>query len=860
MKKMFLLGILIFAFLMAPWTDASAQAPKVINYQAQLVDASTNQPLDGTYTITFALFTEQTGGAAVWSDIKDVQVEKGYMNVYLGDKNPFGGLPFDRAYYLEITVGNGNPYPRTLLSSTPYTMFAVTADTAQHSLSADTAYDVKDGVITFAKLHPSLQIAGGDLEGFYPNPTIKSSALLGLIKPGSITQSMLGPNVTAIPMGPAGGALIGNYPNPWLGDRVVRNENIDLGTITLDRFNVAGRTPGQVAFINAFGELVWGPLPTPLNTIGQGTEQGQMIFWDNVNMRWAISPADAPAAGDVLTWNALTNSFEWAAPSTFSLPFAFTGATNGQTAVSITKTDGPGDGLVIELTDPTAGTALHAHNASATAYAMHTENLGGGPTFHAAGSPVAGATPESYVAHVANTNANGRTMLIEGSGDNPNGTILDPTDTDNATLVVRNTNGGANKTAIKTYGDIYANSRIGATTIIANNNVIIGDPNGVNTTITAPATAGDPIGISGNAHVAGNLHIAGELMVDGAVNFDVATIATLNATDINAVNVNGENGAFNALTVANDANFGANIIASGDVSAATFTGNGAALTNLDATALTTGTIDVARLSGTYDIDISGTAAYANSLLLPYESGAIDAGAWLMNLENSADASVGSESGVMNLVNSNSGNTSPVLRLSHANANGTALLIDGGRIVSNSGFDITANTASAGGSYLLNLQQTGTGPGISLQSFNSANSDVMLYVENASSTTGRGARFYNSDENNTGYALSVENAGSGQGLWVLGGSTAVSVGDVDAVVGGETDLTEMNRFTVIRVADNGGATTINEANLPSTATVVDGTLLYIVNDSGSDIASDLGNITNGQVATYVRVAGAWRKIN
>lgn len=55
------------------------------------------------------------------------------------------------------------------------------------------------------------------------------------------------------------------------------------------------------------------------------------------------------------------------------------------------------------------------------------------------------------------------------------------------------------------------------------------------------------------------------------------------------------------------------ITVTGDVGATTFTGNGSAITNLNATALTTGTVNDARLPAEISSNISGTAAQSNTI-------------------------------------------------------------------------------------------------------------------------------------------------------------------------------------------------------------------------------------------------------
>jgi hypothetical protein len=68
----------------------------------------------------------------------------------------------------------------------------------------------------------------------------------------------------------------------------------------------------------------------------------------------------------------------------------------------------------------------------------------------------------------------------------------------------------------------------------------------------------------------------------------------------------------NSLSVTNNAGVGGALTVTGGVTAASFTGDGSALTALNATALTSGTVPAARLTGSYAIDITGNAATASS--------------------------------------------------------------------------------------------------------------------------------------------------------------------------------------------------------------------------------------------------------
>jgi hypothetical protein len=94
-----------------------------------------------------------------------------------------------------------------------------------------------------------------------------------------------------------------------------------------------------------------------------------------------------------------------------------------------------------------------------------------------------------------------------------------------------------------------------------------------------------------------NATVYGPLAVGSNVNI------TGDITSVENVTINGNAEVVGDLITAN-------VTASGDITALQFTGDGGNLTDLNATELTTGTVSNALLTGTYAIDISGTATTA----------------------------------------------------------------------------------------------------------------------------------------------------------------------------------------------------------------------------------------------------------
>jgi len=107
---------------------ATAQIPQTISWQGILQD-SEGELLDGNYDLTVKIYDVATGGTALWSETHNgLSITDGLVNLMLGSINDLN-VSFDSQYWLEITIGEGTPLSRTMLTSVPYAMYAKNAPT-----------------------------------------------------------------------------------------------------------------------------------------------------------------------------------------------------------------------------------------------------------------------------------------------------------------------------------------------------------------------------------------------------------------------------------------------------------------------------------------------------------------------------------------------------------------------------------------------------------------------------------------------------------------------------------------------------------------------------------------------------------
>jgi len=109
--------------------------PRLVKFAGTLKD-ELGKPLSGVMSVSFAVYKEQEGGATLWLETQNVELdEQGHYTVLLGSTKS-EGLPLElftsgepRWLGAQVNLPKGVEQPRVLLVSVPYALKAADADT-----------------------------------------------------------------------------------------------------------------------------------------------------------------------------------------------------------------------------------------------------------------------------------------------------------------------------------------------------------------------------------------------------------------------------------------------------------------------------------------------------------------------------------------------------------------------------------------------------------------------------------------------------------------------------------------------------------------------------------------------------------
>ena len=238
--------LLSWVFLVALSNVVLAQVPQTMSYQGVLTDADGSPVANGTYTLTFKLYN--IGDAVNWTEIQQVPVKNGLINIILGKVQPLS-LAFDQPYRLGITIGNEPELePRIELTSAAYSLNASSVSDS----SVTGAKIARNHVVrSINNLRDEVRIVAGD------NVTIKPEGQTLLIS-AAATGGGDGHSLDAADGSPVNAVFVDNEGNVGVGTDTP-GEKLDVeGNIRASGIIRSGNSliiDGGTAFVGAPNQI-----------------------------------------------------------------------------------------------------------------------------------------------------------------------------------------------------------------------------------------------------------------------------------------------------------------------------------------------------------------------------------------------------------------------------------------------------------------------------------------------------------------------------------------------------------------------------------------------------------------------------
>jgi hypothetical protein len=108
----------------------TAAITPLISYQGRLLNPTSGAPQNGTFTFVFRLYNVAEGGAALWTETKDIAVSNGLFTTLLGDVTALPASIFDgQNLWLGVKVGtDAEAIPRQRIAAVAYALYSDNAD------------------------------------------------------------------------------------------------------------------------------------------------------------------------------------------------------------------------------------------------------------------------------------------------------------------------------------------------------------------------------------------------------------------------------------------------------------------------------------------------------------------------------------------------------------------------------------------------------------------------------------------------------------------------------------------------------------------------------------------------------------
>jgi hypothetical protein len=175
-------NFLSLALILAASAASAVNLPLRINLQGKLVDPATNAPRNGSFSVTFKIYSVATGGTALYTESQTLSVDNGVFSTQLGQSATLTPDLFSGpAAYLGITVSpDAEMSPRQQLVMSPYSFTS-----AQLVNSSDIRVNAGSAYSTFTAAG-NWTIPGGVVAG--------TAAFSGALTASSGTFTTTGPN------------------------------------------------------------------------------------------------------------------------------------------------------------------------------------------------------------------------------------------------------------------------------------------------------------------------------------------------------------------------------------------------------------------------------------------------------------------------------------------------------------------------------------------------------------------------------------------------------------------------------------------------------------------------------------------
>jgi len=166
-------------------SSVSATVPRRLSYQGLLTKANGRAVKDGSYPVTFRLWTELEGGTKFWEEEQTLDIDDGIISAILGATSPIETIPADA--YLEIDINGTTLSPRQEMTSVFYSVISDTAKFSQGGRYTDldnlpdlTVYAPKDTLANYVLTNSLDSVAfTGDYNDLENIPDLSTVSVTG---------------------------------------------------------------------------------------------------------------------------------------------------------------------------------------------------------------------------------------------------------------------------------------------------------------------------------------------------------------------------------------------------------------------------------------------------------------------------------------------------------------------------------------------------------------------------------------------------------------------------------------------------------------------------------------------------------